>query len=55
MLCVGMDVFFRNRYVATKLLEVNGHACPIKELLPRRLKKTSDAPPAVLRMVLALA
>ena len=50
-----MDVFFRNRYVATKLLGVNGRACPIKELLPRRLKKTSDALAAVLTMVLALA
>ena len=38
-----------------KLLEVNGRAFPMKELLPRRLKKTSDAPDAVLTMVLALA
>ena len=50
-----MDVFFRNRYVATKLLEVNGRACPMKELLPRRLKKTSDAAATVLTIVLALA
>ena len=47
---------FCNRYVVTKLLEENRHACPMKELLPRRLKKkTSDAPAAVLTMVLALA
>ena len=36
---ICMDVFFRNRYVVTKLLEVNGCACPMKELLPGRLKK----------------
>ena len=51
---VGMFKF-RNRYVVTKLLEVNGHACPMKQLLPRRLKKTSDAPATVLTIVLALA
>ena len=51
MLYVGMFKF-RNPYVVPKLLEVNGGACPMKELLPRRLKKTSDA---VLTMVLALA
>ena len=52
---ICMDVFFHNRYVVTKLLKVNGCACPMKELLPGRLKKTSDAPVAVLTMVLALA
>ena len=44
-----------NQYMVTKLLEVNGRACPMKKLLPRRLKKTSDAPAAVLTIVLALA
>ena len=35
--------------------EVNGRACAMKQLLPRRLKKTNDAPATVLTMVLALA
>ena len=55
-ICMYVGMFkFRNRYVVKKLLEVYGHACPMKQLLPRRLKKTSDAPAAVLTMVLALA
>ena len=33
---------------SSQILEENGHACPMKELLPRRPKKTSDAPATVL-------
>ena len=54
ILYVGIFIFL-NRYVVTKLLEVNGRACPMKELLPRETEKTSDAPAAVLTMLLALA